>query len=111
TNAEQLLGQTVKVKVDRPLGSKHPEYDFEYQVNYGFVPNTLSSDGEEQDVYVLGVDKSITEFEGKVIAVVKRIDDSDDKLIVVPDDLELSDEEIEDQIKFQEKWFSHNLVR
>ncbi len=111
TNAIDLLGQTVKVIIDRPLGSRHPEYGFEYQVNYGFVPGTLSPDEEELDAYILGVDEHIKNFVGRVIAVIHRIDDNDDKLIVVPQDLIFSDEEIESMVRFQEKWFEHELIR
>ena len=56
-NSLGFLGQKVNVVIDRPLGSKHPKHGFIYEVNYGYIPNTKSSDGEEQDVYVLGTDK------------------------------------------------------
>ena len=107
----QYIGKTVMVKIDRPMKSKHPKYGFEYPVNYGFVPFTISGDGEELDAYVLGVDKPIDQFVGKCVAVVHRTDDNDDKLIVVPDNMTISDEETEAQIAFQEKWFKHILVR
>ena len=107
----QYIGKTVMVKIDRPMKSKHPKYGFEYPVNYGFVPFTISGDGEELDAYVLGVDKPIDKFIGKCVAVVHRTNDNDDKLIVVPEDMVISDEETEAQIAFQEKWFKHILVR
>ena len=59
------IGNIVQVKVDRPIGSKHPKYGFSYPVNYGFIPNTISGDGEELDCYILGIDKAIENFEGK----------------------------------------------
>ena len=49
----KYLNKTVTVKIDRPLGSKHPDWDLIYEVNYGYVPNTISGDGEELDCYVL----------------------------------------------------------
>ena len=61
-NAKDYLKKIVKVKIDRPLGSKHPKHGFEYEVNYGFVPGTVSGDGEELDCYVLGVDEPLEEF-------------------------------------------------
>lgn len=45
-NLINYLNQNVRVKVDRPLGSKHPKHGFIYPVNYGFVPDTISGDGE-----------------------------------------------------------------
>ncbi len=105
------LYQLVQVKIDRPLGSKHPKHGFEYPVNYGFVPYTESGDGEELDAYVLMEDKPLKEYVGRCIGIVHRTDDDDDKLIVVPEAYDLADEIIERDIAFQEKWFKHILLR
>ncbi len=110
-NPLQYLGKLVKVKIDRPLGSLHPEYGFIYEVNYGYIPHTISGDNEELDAYVLGVNTPLFEFEGICTAVLHRTNDNDDKLIIVPPDIYLSDAEIEQQTFFQEKWFHHILVR
>ena len=67
---KDFLGKIVTVKMDRPLATKHPKYDFVYLLNYGFVPDTMSGDGEEIDAYVLGVFKPTKEFTGKVIAII-----------------------------------------
>ena len=61
---EEYLNKTVNVKIDRPLGSKHPQYGFIYPVNYGFIPNTISGDGEELDCYILGVSEPLIEITG-----------------------------------------------
>lgn len=105
------IGNKVFVEIDRPLGSKHPKYGFEYPVNYGFVPFTKSGDGEELDAYVLMEDKPLTGYIGRCIGVVHRTNDNDDKLIVVPEACDLADETIEKDISFQEKWFKHILIR
>lgn len=97
--------------MDRPLGSKHPKHDFVYPVNYGYVPDTISGDKEELDAYVLGIEKPMTQFQGKCIAIIHRIDDNDDKLIVVPEGINLSDKEIEEKVHFQEQWFQHIIIR
>lgn len=110
--AKDYIGKVVRVEVDRPLGSKHPEYDYKYLVNYGFVPGTKAPDGEELDAYILGVDKPLQSFEGKCIAVVHRKDDDDDKLVVVAEDSEgITDEVIIGQVHFQESWFDSVIVR
>ena len=50
-----VIGRTVTVTVDRPLGSYHPEHkDMYYPINYGYVEGVLAPDGEEQDAYILG---------------------------------------------------------
>jgi len=110
--AAAFLGKIVKIKIDRPLGSKHPKHDMTYEVNYGFVPDTKAPDGEEIDVYLLGINKSLDEFTGKCIVVIHRLDDNDDKLIIIPENSEnISDEEILKLDNFQEKWFKSEIIR
>lgn len=82
---KKYLEKTLEVKIDRPFGSKHPKHGFIYPVNYGYVPNTISGDGEELDCYVLGVFEPLETFRGKCIAIIHRLDDNDDKLIIVPE--------------------------
>lgn len=111
-NTEKYLNTVVKIKIDRPLGSVHPEHeDLVYEVNYGFVPNTVAVDNEEIDCYLLGVYTPVSEFEGKCIAIVKRLTEEDDKLIIVPKGATFTDREIEEAVYFQEKYFKHILVR
>ena len=105
------LGKVINVKIDRPLNSLHPKHGFKYELNYGYVPNTISGDGEELDAYILGVDTPISEFKGLCIAIIHRTDDNDDKLIVVPENTEFSDNQIETLTSFQEKWFHHVIIR
>ena len=108
---KEYLGKTLEVKIDRTLGSKHPKFGFIYPVNYGYVPNTISGDGEEIDCYVLGVFKPIKEFKGKCIAIIHRTNDNDDKLIIVPNEKEYSDAAINALTEFQEQFFEHEIIR
>lgn len=110
-DARTYLNKIVSVKIDRPIGSRHPKYDYIYPVNYGYVPNTISGDGEELDCYVLGVFEPLKEFDGKCIALIHRVNDNDDKLIIVPEDREMDNKEIEALIEFQERFFKHQLIR
>lgn len=107
----KYLGKIVDVKIDRPLGSKHPKYDLIYSVNYGYVPNTISGDGEELDCYVLGVNKPIEEFKGKCIAIIHRLNENDDKLIVVEEGKDYSNEQIRAITEFIEKYFESEIIR
>jgi inorganic pyrophosphatase len=109
--ATQYLGKTVFIKIDRPLYSKHPKHGFIYDCNYGFVPNTKAPDGEETDAYLLLVDEPVSEFTGKCVAIIHRTNDDDDKLIIVPDSKEISDDEIRKTTNFQEKFFTSEIVR
>ena len=107
---KEYLGEKVEVIMDRPLGTKHPKWGFVYEVNYGYIPNTKAPDGEEIDAYVLGVDEPLKKFKGKVIAIIHRLDDDDDKLIV-SEGKDFTDKEILEKTAFQEKFFKPAIVR
>lgn len=106
-----VIGRTVTVTVDRPLGSYHPEHkDMYYPINYGYVEGIMAPDGEEQDAYILGVDEVVDKFFGTVIAVVHRNDDVEEKWVVAPTGMTFTKEEIMEQIHFQEQYFHSEIV-
>ena len=107
----EYLNQKLYIKIDRPMGSKHPKYDMIYPINYGYIPNTISGDGEEIDCYLLGVNEPVNDYTGTCIAIIKRLNDNDDKLIIVPDNYNLTNEEIDKEIDFVEKYFKHIIIR
>lgn len=101
-----MLGQTVKVIVDRALGTFHPNHkEIFYTVNYGYISGIIAPDGEEQDAYILGVNEPVTEFTGKVIAIIHRLDDVEDKWVVAPEDMSFTADEILEKVSFQERFF------
>ena len=110
-NAIDFLDKTLEVRIDRPLGSKHPKHGFIYPVNYGYIPNTISGDGEELDCYILGIYNPIETFKGKCIAIIHRLDDNDDKLIIVPENKSFSNNEIRVLTDFQEQYFKSEILR
>ena len=107
----EYIGKEVDVKMDRPLGSIHPQHGFVYPVNYGYIPNTVSGDGEELDAYVLGVHQPLNEFKGTVIAIIHRTNDNDDKLVVMEKGRNYSDEQIRALTEFQERFFESVILR
>ena len=105
-----VIGKIVKVTVDRPMGSRHPKHrDICYRVNYGYIKGIMSPYGEEQDAYILGVDYPVDEFTGRVIAVIHRYDDIEEKWVVAPVGKTYSAEEIEAQVSFQEQYFNYEI--
>lgn len=108
-NARSYIGLRLRVKIDRPLGSRHPNFGTVYPVNYGFLPGTQSGDGEELDAYVLGESRALEEAEGLCIAVLHRLDDDDDKLILSCDGRVPTEAQIREQLDFQERFFSSEL--
>ena len=102
-----MIGAIVTVTVDRPLGSYHPEHrEMYYPVNYGYIKGITAPDGEEQDAYILGVNKPVSEFTGKVIAVVHRYNDVEEKWVVAPEGKVFSVEEIKNKSHFRSNIFS-----
>ena len=107
-----MIDKLVKVIIDRPFGSHHPQHrDLIYPLNYGYIEGVMASDGEEQDAYVLGVDTAVKEFTGKVIAVIHRNNDIEEKWVVAPDGVDFTDEEIAKQVHFQEQYFDYIIKR
>lgn len=109
--AKDFIGKKVHVTIDRKLGSKHPNWKFIYLNNYGYIPNTMSGDGEELDAYILGVFEPLETFDGICIAVLHRLNEDDDKLIVVPEGKNYTDEQIDCLTEYQERFFKHIIIR
>lgn len=106
----KLLGSLVTVTVDRPLGSYHPEHpDLYYPINYGYIAGTLAPDGEEEDAYILGIDEPVLTFTGRIIAIIHRKDDCENKWVVAPDGLRFTKEQIRELTHFQEQYFQTEI--
>lgn len=103
-----FLGKTVTIGIDRPLGFVHKKenYSLTYPINYGYIPGVLGGDGEELDVYLLGVNTPVDSFTCEIIGIAHREDDVEDKLIAAPEGVRFSKEEIEKAIRFQEQYYN-----
>ena len=106
--ARSYLGKTVHIGIDRPIGYVHHkgEYNLVYPINYGYIPGVLGGDGEEMDVYLLGVDVPVKKFDAHIIAIVHREDDVEDKLVGVPEGMTFTPEEIMAAVHFQEQYYN-----
>lgn len=101
-----MIGKTVTVTVDRPMGSFHPNYpDLYYPINYGFIEGIIAPDGEEQDAYILGIDVPVATLTGTVIAIIHRNDDVESKWVVAPENSVFTKESIKELTYFQEQYF------
>ena len=105
------LGKTVRIAIDRPIGYVHKKenYSLTYPINYGYIPNVIGGDGEELDVYLLGVDKPVTEYTGKIIGLVHRENDVEDKLVMAPEGMNFTQNEIAEQVHFQEQYYKTTI--
>ena len=105
----RIIGETYKVIVDCPMGSEHPDNpDIIFDVNYGYVDGILAADNTEQGAYVLGVDEPVTEFEGKLIAIIHRINDVENKWVIA--NKPFTKEEIFEKVAFLEKYFKVEIL-
>lgn len=96
--------------MDRPLGSIHPKHKFIYSLNYGFIPHTTSGDGEEIDVYIIGEFEPLEMYEGYVVAIIKRTNDIEDKLVVCKELDKYSKKQIKALVEFQERFFKSAII-
>ena len=108
---KDYLNKEITVIMDRQLGSKHPKHGFIYMLNYGYIPGTVSGDGEEIDAYVVGEFNPIEEFTGTCIAIIHRTNDDDDKLVVAPNGINYTDDQIRALTEFQEQFFESVIIR
>ena len=102
-----MLGKTVTVTIDRPIGHVHVKngITFRYPINYGYLPEVMAGDGDEQDVYILGVDEPLETFTGRIIGAVRRKDDNEDKLVAAPEGMVFHQGQIAEAVHFVEQYF------
>ena len=98
--------------IDRPKGYVHKKEDYTlvYPVNYGYIPGVYGGDGEELDVYLLGVDAPVSEYTCKIIGAALRKNDCEDKLIAAPAGKKYTPAEMFDAINFQEQWYDTGII-
>lgn len=107
---KSYLGKEVDIRIDRPIGSIHPKHpDLTYPINYGYIPNVLGGDGEELDVYLLGVDTPVKEYSARIIGIVHRHNDVEDKLVAAPEGMSFTSFEIEEAVHFQEQYYESEI--
>lgn len=108
--AHSYLGKTVEIRIDRPLGSTHPSHpDLVYPVNYGHIPGVIGGDGEELDVYLLGVEEPVDTYLAPIIAMIHRHNDTEDKLVAAPEGKHFTREEIGQAVAFQEQYYESEV--
>lgn len=108
---ESYLGKTVTIEIDRPIGYEHHkgEKTLLYPINYGFIPGVLGGDGEELDVFLVGVDQPVSVYTGRIVGIVYRADDVEDKLIMAPEGVSFCAEEMARAVYFQEKYYQTTI--
>lgn len=107
---KSYLGKTITIKIDRPIGSLHPKHpELVYPINYGYIPNVFGGDGEELDVYLLGIDVPVEEYTARIIGIVHRHNDVEDKLVAAPEGLTFDKNKILESVSFQEQYYESEI--
>ena len=63
----------------------------------------------ELDVYLLGVDAPVKEYTARIIGIVHRCNDVEDKLVAAPEGMCFAPFEIEEAIHFQEQYYDSEI--
>ena len=110
--AWSYLGERVRIVIDRPVGYAHRRNGrtLRYPINYGYLPGTVGGDGEALDAYLLGVSEPVKEADARVVGVVLRKNDVEDKLIAAPEGAAITRDEMAAAVRFQERWFDAELL-
>lgn len=105
------MGRTVDAVIDRPIGHVHftKGITLHYTINYGYLPGVTGGDGEEQDVYILGVEVPLETFRGRIIAAICRRDDNEDKLVAAPEGMAFTRDQIREATWFVEQYFDGRI--
>lgn len=106
-----FLGKTVIAEIDRPVGYVHKKgaKTLVYPINYGYLPDVIGGDGEELDVYIIDSTVAEKRTEARVIAIIFRENDCEDKLVAAIDGLPRSIAEIRRAVDFQEKYYVSSI--
>ena len=111
---KSYLGRLVRIEIDRPIRYVHHKENSDrvlvYPINYGYIPNVLGGDGEELDVFLLGVGEPVRTYRGRIVGIVLRADDMEDKLIMAPEGMTPTVAEMTESVHFQEKYYDSRVV-
>jgi len=104
-----FLGKTVTINIDRPIGSFHPKHPtIQYPINYGYIPGEIAPDNEELDVYLLDEQDTVKEYTGKIIAIIHRENDVEDKLIMAKN-ASYTRKDLQAMTYFQEQFYKSTI--
>ena len=108
---ESYLGKEIAIEIDRPVGYVHHkgEKTLIYPINYGYIHDVFGGDGEELDVFLVGVTEPVQSYTGHIIGIVYRADDVEDKLVMAPCGTSFTTEEIAREVYFQEKYYKTTI--
>ena len=96
-----MLGKYVRVRVTKPIRSQSEQYGFEYGLNFGVLEGGKKFDNREfRGAFIMGINRPVRTFDGRVIAVVCRDGERDRYLVVAPKSTRFIDTQIREALSF-----------
>lgn len=99
-----MLGKYVRINVTQPINSFNKQYGYQYVLNYGVIQNSVKPGHPAQWAYIMGINHPVRNFDGRVIARVRRKTGSI-VYIVAPKRMRFIENQIFDAINSMEKSF------
>ena len=97
-----MLGRFVKVRVTSPMYSYNNRFGFKYKLNYGIVEDHKTRKNTVQCAYIMGINHPVRNFDGRVIAIVKRNNGKGVVWVVAPKSTRFIINDIRSAIDFAE---------
>ena len=67
-----MLGKFVKVRVTFPMHAYNKRFGYRYKLNYGIVEGGNAPKNTIRGAYIMGINHPVRNFDGRVIAIVRR---------------------------------------
>ncbi len=104
-----MLGKFVKVRVTSPMHSFNTRFGFKYKLNYGIIEGGKTRKNTAQYAYIMGINHPVRNFDGRVIAVVRRYSGKGVVWVVAPKSTRFIVNDIREAIDFAEGKNGYNI--
>lgn len=104
-----MLGKFVRVKVTAPMNSVNRRFGYEYKLNYGVIDGRGRVRSGVRGAYIMGVDHPVRNFDGRVIAVIRRYAGRGVVWVVAPKSTRYIINDIKQAISFAEKSGTYDI--
>lgn len=104
-----MLGKFVKVRVTSPMHSYNSRFGFKYKLNYGIMEGCKTRKNTVQFAYIMGINHPVRNFDGRVIAVVRRHGGKGIVWVVAPKSTRYIVNDIKEAINFAEGSIGYNI--
>lgn len=104
-----MLGKFVKVRVTSPMYSFNSRFGFKYKLNYGVIEGGKTRKNTAQYAYIMGINHPVRNFDGRVIAVIKRHAGKGIVWVVAPKSTRFIVNDVKEAIDFAEGKNGYNI--